>query len=108
MVVELPMPSAYRPVRDSRLGKALRERLPSDFCGRPVEWLDLSNAPGITKERFSDGLHLDRIGAALTSRPLGCQASTDLWPSGGLSHAARSEWFLSFWQTLQRLTRISL
>jgi hypothetical protein len=78
MVVELPMPSAYAPVRGSRLGKALRKGLPSDFCGRPVEWLDLSSPSGLTDERFSDGLHLDHRGAALVSKHIGCRASVIL------------------------------
>jgi hypothetical protein len=80
MVVELPMPSAYRPVRESGLGKGLRERLPADFCGRPVEWLDLSRSPGLSDEHFLDGLHLDHSGAALVSKQLGCQASRVIVP----------------------------
>jgi hypothetical protein len=76
VVVELPMPTAYRGVRASPLGQALRKNLSVDFCGRSVDWLDLSNAPGLTEERFSDGLHLDRVGAALVSRPLGCRVSS--------------------------------
>src|SRR5262249_35761279 len=76
--IELPMPSAYGEVRSSAFGQSLREKLRAELCGEPSTWIDLSESPGLTDERFSDGLHLDRRGAILTSRVLGYEAAATM------------------------------
>ena len=75
IVAELPMPSSYRPVRESGLGRELRTRLPTDFCGRNVPWVDLSTLPGLTDADFSDGLHVGHGGAELVSQLLGLRTA---------------------------------
>jgi hypothetical protein len=46
IVAEPRMPSTCRPVWESGLGRDLRTRLPTKFCGRNVPWLDLSTLAG--------------------------------------------------------------
>jgi hypothetical protein len=75
VLAELPMPAAYQQIRSSTVGRLLRQKLPTDLCGRAVVWIDVSEPRGLTEERFSDGIHLDRVGAAITSHSLGCQVS---------------------------------
>jgi len=75
IVAELPMPSTYRPVRESGLGRALRRRLPTEFCGRNVPWLDLSTPVGLADADFSDGLHVGHAGAELVSQLLGLRSA---------------------------------
>jgi hypothetical protein len=78
VLIELPMPSAYRGVRSSAFGQFLRGTIRTDLCARPSVWISLSEVPELTDERFSDGLHLDRRGAMFTSRLLGYAAGTAL------------------------------
>jgi hypothetical protein len=80
-VVELPMPETYRPVRESEVGKWLRDSLPHDFCGAKVTWIDLSEVLSHEEAKFPDGLHLAGTSASALSRRLGCELATTAAPS---------------------------
>jgi hypothetical protein len=74
-LAELPMPETYAPVRESALGRSLRTSLPRDFCGAPLQWVDLHDVLPREEAIFPDGLHLARTSAPHLSRRMGCEAA---------------------------------
>src|SRR5262249_26603291 len=73
LVVELPMPAAYRRVRFSPFGQELRRLFPVIFCGPPVDWIDISSLPAFPDTSFADGIHLGEAAGQLFSTVLGCR-----------------------------------
>lgn len=72
VVVELPMPSAYRQrISDSAAAADYRRAFTAGVSARGVAFVDLSRAPWVEDGLFADALHLNAAGAAYLSLAVG-------------------------------------
>jgi len=77
VVVELPMPSAYRRrISDTAPAIAYRRAFTAALRARGAAYIDLARAPWVDDALFADALHLNARGAAQLSRDLGDRLPT--------------------------------
>ncbi|WNG33823.1 SGNH/GDSL hydrolase family protein [Archangium violaceum] len=76
ILVELPMPEAYlRELTRSPEGTALRQEMKRILAGRGIHYIDLASPSWFSDRLLSDGVHLNREGAALLSKDMGRELS---------------------------------